>query len=108
LEASSEIVLHPGAEHRVVLGGLGSAGYTWEFEVAGPRGVIAIRSIPSVLPESPPDEHPSTLQTTSVEHTFVIRALEPGKAEARFLLRRPWQRDVPPVQTVTVRVTVEK
>lgn len=108
LEASSEIVLQPGAEYRVVLGGLGSAGYTWEFAVHGPPGVIAIRPVPSVLSESALNAHRSTLETTSVEHTFVIEALEPGKAEARFLLRRPWEKNVSPVRTVTVHVTVAK
>ncbi|SEL24884.1 protease inhibitor I42 family protein [Nitrosovibrio tenuis] len=113
MEASSELVLHPGAEYRVVLGGLGSAGYVWEFQINGPPGVIAIRPVLPVLPESPPKApdapdaaHPSALQTTSVEHTFIIDALEPGEAEALFFLRRPWQKDVPPVRTVTVRVTV--
>lgn len=112
LEASSEVVLRPGDEYPVVLGGLGSAGYAWEFEVDGPSDVIAVQSVPSISStsskDSQPDAHRSTLQTTSVEHIFVIEALEPGKAEARFLLKRPWEKSGPPVRTVTVRVTVAK
>lgn len=112
LEASSEVVLRPGDEYRVVLGGLGSAGYVWMFEVDGLPGVIAVRSatsVPSFPPENSQSEaHRPTLQTTSVEHIFVIEARELGKAEARFLLRRPWEKSVPPVRMVTVHVTVAK
>jgi len=88
----------------VVLGGLGSAGYVWEFEVDEPPGVIAVR--PGLSSVVPPHANHSRLQTYSVEHTFIIDALRPGKAEVRFLLRRPWQKDVPPARTVTVHVTV--
>ena len=104
LEASSEITLRTGEEHRVVLGGLGSAGYAWEFEVEGSPGVIFVRaSLP--VPSSDP-QRPVLLQTSSVEHTFIIEALAPGKAEARFVLKRPWEKNVPPVRMISVRVTV--
>ncbi len=103
LEASSEIELRTGEEYRVVLGGLGSAGYAWEPKVEGLPGVIVIR--PS-LPALSPDIQPSGAQTSSVEHTFVIEALAPGKAEARFGLRRPWEKGVPPVRVISVWVTV--
>jgi predicted secreted protein len=104
-EAQSEIILHPGEEHCVVLGGLGSAGYVWEFEVDEPSGVIAVRSGLSSA-KVPAHANHSRLQTYSVEHTFIIDALKPGKAEVRFLLRRPWQKDAPSARTVTIHVTV--
>ena len=89
----------------MALGGLGSAGYRWEFEVYGSPGVVAVHpDFPAQQNQAP--MNPSVLQTTSVEHLFTIEALKPGKAEVRFLLRRPWQKDVSPVRTETIRVTV--
>ncbi len=105
LEAPSEIVIRPGGTRRIMLGGLGSAGYLWEFEIEGPAGVIAVHPDFSMQKDST-HIHPSTLQTSSVEHLFIIDALRPGKAEVRFLLRRPWQKDTPPVRTIAVHVTV--
>jgi len=96
--------LHPGEEHCAVLGGLGSAGYVWEVEIDEAAGVIAVR--PGLSSTVPPRANRSRLQTYSVEHTFIIDALKPGKAEVRFLLRRPWQKDASPARTVTVHVTV--
>jgi predicted secreted protein len=103
LEASSEIELHPGDKCHQALGSLGSAGYAWEFEVYGPEGVIRVYQAPPGLSSI---VEASVLQTYSVEHNFIIEALELGKAEVRFVLRRPWEKDVPPVQVMAVRVAV--
>jgi predicted secreted protein len=105
LEALFKIELHPGGEYSLSLGGAGSAGYAWEFKVDGSPGVILVRQ---ALPEPQPDVPPSALQTYSVEHTFIIEALGPGKVEVRFVLKRPWEKEVPPVQVKSVRVTVIK
>ena len=105
MEAPSEITLRIGEAHRVVLGGLGSAGYAWESKVEGPPGVIYVRALPPA-PSSGPQPQPPVTQTFSVEHTFIIEALAPGKAEAQFILRRPWEKNVPPLRVISVRVTV--
>ncbi|MEO6824846.1 MAG: protease inhibitor I42 family protein [Nitrosospira sp.] len=105
LEALPEITLCAGEAHHVVIGGLGSAGYAWGFEVEGSPGVIFVRaSLLPLPPANPP--HPALLQTSSVEHIFVIEALIPGKSKVRFMLRRPWERNIPPVRTLSVWVTV--
>lgn len=97
-----EIALRPGDEYNVVLGGLGSAGYTWEAEVDGPPGVLFVRPSPP-----PPANDPNArLQSFSVDVGFIIEALRPGTAEARFALKRPWEKEQPPLRSVTVRVTV--
>ena len=76
----------------------------WEFEVAGPPDVIFVRaSLP--LPSSDL-QRPALLQTSSMKHTFIIEAPAPGKAEVRLVLRRPWEKDVPPVRVISVRLTV--
>jgi predicted secreted protein len=105
LEALPEIKLRTGEAHHVVIGGLGSAGYAWGFEVEGPTGVIFVRASLLALPPADPP-HPALLQTSSVEHTFVIEALAPGKSKVRFVLRRPWEKKVPPVRMISVPVTV--
>jgi len=101
LEASSEIELHPGAEYHLILGGTGSTGYVWECGIIGPPDVILVRE---TLQEAPPDT--GRLQNFSVNHTYIIEALGPGKAEARFVFRRPWEKDTSPLQVKSIRVNV--
>lgn len=103
MEASSEVELHLGDEHHVVLGSLGSAGYAWEYEVVGILGVILIHQ---ALPKPVSVIQSPALQTYSVEHDFIIEALNRGKAEAKFMLRRPWEKGIPPLKVISVRVTV--
>lgn len=103
MEASSEIELHPGGRHHLMLGSPGSTGYAWEFKVDGPPGVILVGLSAA---EQSPHVQPSVLQTYSVEQTYVIEALGPGTAEAQFVLRRPWEKEVPPARVISVRVNV--
>ncbi len=99
MEASSEIELHPGAEYRLELGSPGGTGYVWAFEIIGPPGVLAVREL---LQELPPET--GRLQTYSVEHTYIIEAKNPGKAEVRFVFKRPWE--TTPLQVKSIQVTV--
>ncbi len=103
LAALSEIELRTGEKYRVVLGGLGNAGYAWEPNAEGLPGVIFIRFS---LPTPSPDVQPYGARISSEEHTFVIEVLAPGKTEVRFVLRRQWEKDVPPVRAISVWVTV--
>ena len=101
MAASSEIELHVGAEYPLVLGSSGSTGYVWEAEVLGSPDVILIRED---LAEMPPEN--GRLQNFSVNHSYVIEARKPGKSEVRFVFRRPWEKDMPPLQVKSVRVSV--
>ncbi len=104
MEASSDIELHPGEEYSLAVGSLGGAGYEWMFDINGLQDVICVYPGP---PGPPGEIEPSPLHTRSVEHVFVIKAMGAGKAEARFVLRRPWQKEAPPVQVISVKVTVK-
>jgi len=104
LEASSDIELRPGGEYRLALGSLGSAGYTWESEIIGPQDVVLVRPGP---PKTTSDIQPPVLQTYSVEETYIIEAISPGKAEVKFSLKRPWEKEKPPVQVKSIQVTVK-
>lgn len=99
----SEIDLRPGDEYPVVLGSLGSAGYTWEFSVEGPPGVVFVRPVP---PEPPSVDPLAPLHTFSTDLGFVIEALRQGTSEVRFMLRRPWEKGKPALRTLVYRVSV--
>jgi predicted secreted protein len=104
LEALS-IVLQTGDQHRLYLGGLGSAGYSWETDIIGQAGIVQLLLEPLSLPPSPPPGAPSPA-TFSVEFMLVITAQAPGTTEVRARLRRPWEKNRPPMRELRLDISV--
>ena len=97
----SVVSLRAGEEHRVRLPGLGTAGYRWSAAVDRGEGVAEVTDAGVV-------ELANARVGTSADELFDIRAVAPGVARVRFVLRRPFEPDdVPPAdeQVVEVRVT---
>ena len=98
MEASSKITLRVGETHRMILAGLGASGYAWDFTVKG-SDVLSV----SEEPVAPSAASPSSYNCDVV---YTITALRPGNAQVRFVLRRPWEHDRPPLREVVVGVNV--
>ena len=90
-------------EHLVSLGGSGSAGYTWGAEVEEGEGVVEVSKKEVGRPPLEPGAVP---ETTGAEQVFSIRALRPGRARVRLLLRRPWLKSAKPAQERVIYVEV--
>src|SRR2546423_12802603 len=56
-----EIVLKSGESHRLELGGLGSAGYMWSYEVAGEPDAVAVTIEAAGAPAPPPGAPPRSV-----------------------------------------------
>jgi predicted secreted protein len=99
------VSLAVGERHELTLRGLGSAGYSWNLEVDGPEGVVAIERRPS---GSPPPLGPGgrTPDTYSLPEVYEIEGLAPGRVQIRLTLRRSWETDVPPAEEDELEVVV--
>src|SRR5256714_8218425 len=98
-----EIALRSGESHRLELGGLGSAGYMWSYEVAGEPDAVAV-TIEAAAPPAPPPGAPP--RSFSAQNSLVITGLKPGHATVVLSLRRPFERNKPPLREMRVQVTV--
>jgi hypothetical protein len=107
LEAYYDIKLRPGDTHRLKLGGLGSAGYAWEYAIEGKAGIVAVtvESIPSPCYPKPGGPPPDSY---SIDQLLIITALTPGVAKVRVSLRRPWERDKPPLREICMDIVVSQ
>lgn len=100
-----EVVLPVHGVFRLDIGGLGSAGYAWSHDTRGEPGVLAValeaQSAPATATPGglPPD-------SSSVRYVLVLTAQAPGEATVHVTLRRPWERQKPPLREVAVHVTV--
>ena len=93
-----------GEEHIVALRGLGSVGYAWQATVEEGLGVVDVVKRDA---EGPPAEPGAVRTTAEAEVLFVIRALRPGRARVRFVMRRPWMKSSGGLATREEAVDVE-
>jgi predicted secreted protein len=100
------VTIKTGATYSLVLKGLGSAGYSWTFDVTGDKEAVAVSfAAPASASESsPPPNHPIG---GSVNHELLIKGVARGNATVRAVLRRPWEKDKPPAEERVLQVTVE-
>jgi predicted secreted protein len=101
------INLKVGETYQLKLEGLSGAGYTWEYFIEGPQGIINIsREKLGVPPELPPGGPPP--DSFEREDLFTITAMEPGIIQVRLFLHRPWERDKPPLRELCLKILVSK
>ncbi len=105
MEAYYDIRLRLGETHQFELGGLGSAGYAWEYATEGDTGVVSVNMERSHRPSRARTESPDP-DSSSLEQQVVIKAMAPGRITIRLALRRPWERDEPPLREILMKVTV--
>lgn len=101
-----KINLRVGETHELELGGLGSAGYVWEHQIDGLADVASVSKKPVAPPPPPPIG--TIPKTTSVSEIFIIKALRSGETKIRFRLRRPWERDGPPLKDLILEISVSE
>ncbi len=98
LEPPAEMHLRPDESTRFRLGGAGSAGYGWTWELEGDAGSI------SVAMDAAPSRTPAPYG--SVDHFITVHALKAGTVRLRLTLARPFQPNRPPRASFDVHITV--
>ena len=101
------INLRVGGTHQLKLQGPGSTGYTWEYSIEGSQGIVSVSIEPSGEPPRNPRGGPIP-DTYSLDGMLVITALKPGTTKVRLLLRRPWERDNPPLKELCLDISVSE
>lgn len=100
-----DVALKPGGIYRLEIGGLGSAGYDWSYEVTGAAHIVRVTLDALAVPPPPPSG--ATLpHSFSVPYALSVVALKQGSATIHLSLQRPWEKQKPPLREISVRVTV--
>lgn len=95
-----------GETYRLELGGLGSAGYTWEYTIDDPQIIDISTEMIGDIPKLPPGGHsPNSFDRN---YLFNITALHPGIAHMNLFLRRSWERDIPPLKELYYTISISK
>ena len=101
----TRIQLKVGEMRTLRLPGRGAVGYAWEHHIAGSDQALSVTQ--EGVREKPPGEvDDRTPSSYSADILFTIHALEPGQATLHLQLRRPWEKDRPPLRTHTLEITI--
>ena len=105
LEPPSDLRLVPGQDARIRLGGAGSAGYQWTWNLDGDVDAItvAIESAPAAA--APPT---GGLRSGSLDQIIVVRGARKGFTRLYLSLVRSFQPDRPPLSRYSIDVTVDE
>lgn len=82
----------------VTLAGNPTTGYVWEPAARG-REILAMDPDPSFAPDS-------SLIGAGGKFTFRFTSRKPGKTSVKLIYHRPWEKDVPPLKTFELTVSV--
>jgi predicted secreted protein len=100
-DVPASLDLQVGEEKSIVLPGMGVSGYIWKDHIEGPPGVIQTSWQRGFAPGAPPAP-----VGMAAPETLHIKALSRGAVTLHLSKARPWERNVPPLQSHTIPVSV--
>jgi len=106
MEVPTSINLRIGQKYVLRLKGLGSAGYTWNYNVDGNDKVVSISREMAGRPTTAPAGGPPP-DTYSLDYLFTIQAHEPGRVLIHFFQHRLWEKDKPPLKEHVLEIHVD-
>jgi len=95
----SVIHLNTGQQLQAVLNGNPTTGYNWENATISSNVIKRVGEI-EFRPASRAIGAPGKV-------TMRFKAMAPGQAELKLIYRRPWEKNIPPIDTFRVSVTVK-
>ena len=81
-----------------------TTGYSWGVQEIKPNDLVKFLQVKTEEPEE--GSQPPKLGASTYE-ILTFEALKPGKVEILLNYRRPWEKDVPPIKTHKVLVTLD-
>lgn len=100
-----DMALKVGQVLEIALQSNPSTGYAWNITQDGQPQLLAI-PLPATAPEAASRDGAPPMVGSPVIARWHFRAQEPGRTHIRMVYQRPWQTDVPPVETAEFTVEV--
>lgn len=83
-----------------------TTGYSWAAQEITPGDLVKFKRVKTEEPGEREGSQPPMLGAPTYE-ILTFDALKPGKAEIHLKYRRPWEKDVAPIKTHKIIVTIE-
>lgn len=105
LEVPARIELKVGETYTLKLPGLGAAGYVWTYEVIENTNLIKVAAT-TTKTSSSSNEESLPVVGSSGDEIFTLKAQKVGHASIRFVQRRPWEQNQPPLKEHILEVDI--
>jgi predicted secreted protein len=105
VEVPAQIELSVGETYTIELPGLGTAGYLWTHEVIANRELINVSVTTARTPQSGNEGSPPIVGS-SVNQIFILKAQRVGPTSVRFIQRRPWEQNQPPLKEHILEIDI--
>lgn len=100
----SSITVNSTGEFSIKIKSNPTTGYSWAVQEIKPNDLVKYLSVKTEEPGE--GSQPPKLGAPTYE-ILTFEALKPGKVEIFLNYRRPWEKDVAPIKTYKVLVTIE-
>ena len=104
--AETSIIVKGTGEFSIKIQSNPTTGYSWAVQKITDETLVQFKRVEEWDEEEQDSKKPPLLGAPTFE-VLTFAALKPGKAEIHLKYRRPWEKDVPPIKTHRVYVTVE-
>jgi predicted secreted protein len=105
VEIPARIELSVGETYTLKLPGLGTAGYLWTHEVIENSNLIDVSVATARISQSSNEGTPPMVGS-SVDEIFTLKAQRVGHASIRFVQRRSWEQNQPPLKEHILEVDI--
>lgn len=104
--AESNITVESTGDFFVKIKSNPSTGYGWAVQKISDETVVKFKGIKED-DEDDEEANERPLMGAPTYDTFIFAALKQGKAEVSLVYRRPWEKDVPPIKTHKIHISIE-
>lgn len=100
------ITLKIGEEYSFTVDQLASGGYSWDYSVIQAGDVIEVKqeSVSQLGAYQQPEPIPKTFEN---KLKYIIKAVKPGIAHAKFYLHRVFEKNKAPINEISIDVEVK-
>ena len=106
METPTRVDLEIGKAYILRLPGLGTAGYLWNYEVFENGDLVNVLEMP-VESLQPDAGNLPTSVGSSKDQVFTIRASKAGHSAIRFIQKRSWELNQPPLKEYILEVDIK-
>jgi len=104
--AETAVTVNGAGEFAIKIKSNPTTGYSWAVQEITPGDLVKFKRVKTEEPGDLEGSQPPLLGAPTYE-ILTFDALKPGRAEIRLQYRRPWEKDVAPIKTHKVFVSIE-